>query len=173
MSTALDRLRHLANWCNLTTPVGLWVALAGGAAPRREGDGLFVAEGYRWPFPRAGAFTIGDVVITASTMDALERSAPGVRGHEKRHATQYAVAGVWFLPAYLACSGWSLVRVGHPALGNPFERHAGLVTGGYLDATGVPLVTPWRGRRLRRWSGRSDGGRNGAPGAPSAGDADA
>lgn len=169
MSTALDRLRHLANWVNLTTPAGLVVALAGGARPRREDDGLFVAEGHRWAFPRAGAFTIGDVVITASTLAALERSAPGVRGHEKRHAAQYAVAGVWFLPAYLACSGWSVVRSGHPALDNPFERHAGLVTGGYLDAAGTPLFVRWRDRPLRRSSGRSGGAPSGAPDAPSAG----
>ena len=53
-----DRIRHLANWLNLSTPVGLLVAGAGGARVRRRPDGIFVAEGYRFAFPVAGAFTI-------------------------------------------------------------------------------------------------------------------
>jgi hypothetical protein len=67
-----DRLRHAANWLNLTTPVGLLVAGIGGARVRRGDHGLYVAEGYRFRFPDAGAFTIGDVVVTASTIQRLE-----------------------------------------------------------------------------------------------------
>ena len=116
-----DRIRHLANWLNLSTPVGLLVAGAGGARVRRHPDGIFVAEGYRFAFPVAGAFTIGDVVTTASTMDRLEARVPGVYAHEVRHAWQFAATGVWFLPAYLVASAWSLARTGSPALRNPLR----------------------------------------------------
>ena len=181
-----DRLRHTANWLNLTTPVGFLVAALGGARVRRLPSGLFVAEGYRFRFPAAGAFTIGDVVVTAGAMHRLEEATPGVLGHEQRHATQYAVGGVWFLPAYLLGSAWSLARTGHPAWRNPLERHAGLVTGGYADAgTGAGIGRVWTfrgrpglsalrpGRPLRRWrrtagAGPSDpagGGRAGGAGA--------
>ncbi len=138
-----DRIRHLANWLNLSTPVGLLVAGLGGARVRRRTDGIFLAEGYRFSFPVAGAFTIGDVVTTASTMARLEQRWPGVFEHEVRHAWQYAASGVWFLPAYLAGSAWSLARTGSPALKNPLERHAGLVSGGYADLAGAPVGPVW------------------------------
>lgn len=144
-----DRLRHAANWLNLTTPVGLLVAGLGGARVSRAASGLLLAEGYRLRFPPAGAFTIGDVVVTTSTMARLEEQTPGVLDHERRHALQYAVAGVWFLPAYLLGSAWSLARTGNPAWENPLERHAGLHSGGYAHAeTGTPFGPVWmfRGR---------------------------
>ncbi|MDO5534996.1 MAG: hypothetical protein Q4F65_10135 [Propionibacteriaceae bacterium] len=153
-----DRLRHTANWLNLTTPVGLFVAGLGGAHLRRSPDGLIWAERYRFRFPQAGAFTIGDVVITADTRAGLERRVPGVQGHEKRHAWQYAVAGVWFAPAYLLGSAWSLARTGNPAWKNPLERHAGLVTGGYARATGEFVGPVWPGPR--RWLGALRGSRS-------------
>mgnify|MGYP001608349799 CR=1 FL=1 len=172
-----DRLRHVANWLNLSTPVGLLVAGAGGARVTRRPDGIIVAEGYRFGFPVAGAFTIGDVVTTASTMERLEARTPGVYAHEVRHAWQYAATGVWFLPAYLLCSGWSLARTGHPAHANILERHAGLVTGGYALADGTRLGGVWtlRGRPgltglLRRSRSTSGAARSGsAGGAPAAG----
>ena len=174
-----DRVRHTANWINLTTPVGLLVAGLGGARVRRQPDGLFVAEGYRFRFPDAGAFTIGDVVVTAATMARLEARTPGVLGHEKLHAQQYAVGGVWFLPAYLLGSAWSLARTGNPAWANPFERHAGLVTGGYAHAeTGMPLGRAWTWRGapgltavLRPSRRRAGAERSGSAGAGRAGDA--
>ncbi|MBB1501385.1 hypothetical protein H5397_08090 [Propioniciclava sp. MC1683] len=176
-----DRIRHLANWLNLSTPVGLLVAGAGGARVRRRPDGIFVAEGYRFAFPVAGAFTIGDVVTTASTMDRLEARVPGVYAHEVRHAWQFAATGVWFLPAYLVASAWSLARTGSPALRNPLERHAGLVTGGYAHADGAPIGAIWmfRGspgltgvrlaRPVRRPRRPTAGGPNGAAGGSRAG----
>lgn len=151
MARRADRLRHLLNWLNLTTPIGLLVAGLGGARVRRSPDRLLVAEGYRLAFPVAGAFTIGDVVTTASDLTHLEQRTPGVLAHERRHAWQYAVAGVWFLPAYLAGSAWSLLRAGDPATRNPLERHAGLVTGGYVHpVTGARLVATWSWRALAR-----------------------
>ncbi|MDN5570720.1 MAG: hypothetical protein L0G22_05595 [Propionibacteriaceae bacterium] len=147
--TAAHRVRAAANWLNLTTPLGLGIALAGRARLRRGPDGLILAEGYRLRFPIAGAFTIGNVVATASDFPALERRLPGSLGHEGRHAWQYAVGGVWFFPAYALASGWSLLATGNPALRNPLERHAGLVTGGYVHpVTGDAAPLAWRWRDL-------------------------
>lgn len=185
-----DRIRHTANWINLTTPVGLLVAGIGGARLRRRPEGIIVAEGYRFRFPNAGAFTIGDVVVTASTMEGLERRTPGVFGHEVAHAWQYAVAGVWFLPAYLLGSAWSLARTGSPAMRNPLERHAGLVAGGYAHDDGAPIgpVWTWRGapglsalggwgaalrRPVRRSRRTAGGGPRGSAGGAHAGGAGA
>lgn len=160
-----DRIRHLANWLNLSTPVGLLAAGAGGARVRRRPDGIFLAEGYRFRFPNAGAFTVGDVVITASSMERLAARTPGVYAHEVRHAWQYALTGVWFLPVYLLGSAWSLVRTGSPAMKNPLERHAGLVTGGYADLSGAPIGPLWRPLRgLRGWRRTAGGGPNGPAG---------
>lgn len=156
-------VRRVANWLNLSTPLGLAVAALGGARVRPGPHGLVLAEGYRLRFPVAGAFTVGDVIVTASTFDALQRRTPGVLGHELRHAQQYAVAGVWFGPGYLLASAWSLARTGDTALRNVFERHAGLVTGGYVHpVTGDPLGRPWRWG-LRRASGRRGGARSDSP----------
>lgn len=139
------RLRAAVNVLNLSTPLGLAVARLGGASVRRGTRGLFLAEGYRLPFPVAGAFTIGNVVTTASTLDALLRRHPQVLVHEDRHAWQWCVAGPLFLPLYVAGAAWSWWRTGDVALRNVFERHAGLVSGGYL-AAGDPRITRWRAR---------------------------
>ena len=94
--------------------------------------GLILAEGYRFGFPIAGAFTVGDVIVTASDFDRLGAAQPDLLDHERRHSCQYAVLGPWFLPAYGVASAWSWWRAGDPATRNAFERHAGLVSGGYL-----------------------------------------
>ncbi|WP_232550008.1 hypothetical protein [Propioniciclava soli] len=149
--TATHRVRAAANWLNLTTPLGLAVALTGRARLRRGPEGIIVAEGYRLRYPLAGAFTVGNVVATASDIATLEARVPGTWGHEGRHAWQYAVGGVWFFPTYALASGWSWLRTGNPALRNPLERHAGLVAGGYVHpVTGQPT-----GRvRARKFSRR-------------------
>ncbi|WP_353713451.1 hypothetical protein [Arthrobacter sp. K5] len=41
--------------------------------------------------------------------------------------------GLPFLLFYFAAAAWSAVRYGDSASGNPFERHAGLEAGGYVD----------------------------------------
>ncbi len=125
-----DRVRALANLLNLSTALGVAVALAGGARLRRGPRGLLLAEGYRYRFPVAGAFTVGDVVLTRQRFDRFA-DLPTLLDHERRHAMQYAVLGPWFLPAYVAAVAWSWCRVGDPATRNVFERHAGLVSGGY------------------------------------------
>lgn len=163
------RTRAAVNTLNLSTPVGLAVARLGGASVRRGTRGLFLAEGYRFRFPVAGAFTVGNVVTTASTIAELTRRHPDVLAHEDRHAWQWCVAGPLFLPLYLAGAAWSWVRTGDIAVRNLFERHAGLVSGGYL-AAGQPVP---RRRRPTGWPGTSGAGPNAPRGGAAAADAGA
>lgn len=139
------RVRRLANRVNLATPLGLAIARAGGAALRPGPRGLLLAEGYRWPFPVAGAFTIGNVVLSRHRLADLEQWCPGVLRHEDEHAWQWAAClGLPFLPLYAAASALSWVASGDRAAYNPFERAAGLALGGYAD-------------RPLRWARRADG----------------
>ena len=137
MSDRLDgqqRFRALGNALNLSTPLGLLIALAGGSRLRRGPRGLVVAEGYRLPFPVAGAFTVGNVVISAEDLADLEGRQPRLLEHEDVHAWQYLLcAGLPFLPLYLVSALWSWGRTGDPASANPFERQAGLAEGGYTE----------------------------------------
>lgn len=119
---------------NLSTPLGLGVAALGRSRLRRGPRALIFAEHYRFDFPKAGAFTVGNVVLTRQTMDELERRVPGTLDHEEAHARQYAwLLGLPFPPLYLLCAGWSWLRTGDPASRNLFERHAGLARGGYVE----------------------------------------
>ncbi|MEA4944188.1 MAG: hypothetical protein VB080_07085 [Propionicimonas sp.] len=136
------------NLVNLSTPLGLLMAVIGRCRLRRGPRGLFFAEGYRYNFPRAGAFTVGNVILTRQTMDGLEVRRPGTLDHEDVHAWQYTwLLGLPFLPVYLACAGWSWLRTGDPASRNAFERQAGLVRGGYLerppDNAGLKAIGRW------------------------------
>jgi hypothetical protein len=135
------RRRARVNRLNLTTPLGLAVARLGLATVAPGPDGLLLAEGYRPRLPKAGAFTIGNVVTTAHTFAELEAASPGVLGHESEHAWQYARLGLGFFPLYAAAASGSWLRYGDPAVGNVFEQRAGLVSGSYL-ASG--LHTPPR-----------------------------
>lgn len=126
---------------NLSTPLGVVVALAGRARLVRGPQGLVLAEHFRGavPAPRAPAVTIGNVILLRmSARDALRR--PGLIPHEGRHATQYAfwIGPLGFVPAYLAASVWSWLHCRNFALRNPFEVRAGLVDGGYLPAATLP-----------------------------------
>lgn len=130
--TTSQRIRAVANAVNLTTPLGLGVSAIGRARVRRGPRGLLLAEHYGLPFPRAGAFTVGNVVVTARTLEDLTARCPGTLDHEDTHAWQYAaMLGLPFLPLYGLSCLWSWLRTGDWASGNPFERHAGLVEGGY------------------------------------------
>jgi hypothetical protein len=125
--------RYWGNWVNLSTPLGMLVSRIGGARVRRGPRGLYLAEGYRPRFPYASAFTIGNVVITSRSWDELLAANPALLLHEERHSTQYlACLGLPFFPLYGLAMVWSLVRTRSVALGNPFERDAGLGAGGYL-----------------------------------------
>lgn len=124
-------LRQWWNAINLTTPLGLVLALGAGCSVRRGPLGLVLATGYRWPFPDGGAFTVGNVVL----FRARTVITPQLLAHESRHATQYAwCAGLPFLVLYAAAVGWSLLRTGDTASRNVFERRAGLVAGGYRES---------------------------------------
>ncbi|MFI9556994.1 hypothetical protein [Nonomuraea endophytica] len=122
---------------NLATPLGLLISVVGGAVREPGPDGLILAFGYRYRFPVAGAFTVGNVVLTRhhSLDEALIR-------HEGRHATQWACcAGLPMLPLYLLAMFTSLLICGHQASYNVFERLANLDDGGY------PRKAPWWRRR--------------------------
>jgi hypothetical protein len=131
------RVRQVVNVLNLSTLLGLLVARAGGAQLHRGPDHLLLATRYRAriPAPNAPAVTIGNVVLLRMGLDDLPQR-PTLLRHEGRHATQYAfwVGPLGFLPAYLLASVWSWWRTRSFALGNVFERRAGLVDGGYLPA---------------------------------------
>lgn len=143
--TPVQRIRRAANLLNLSTPLGLVVARIGGARRRPGPYGLVLAEGYRFRFPIASAFTVGDVVITAHTFDALVRWSPGLLVHEERHSRQYALAvGLPYLALYSLAMGWSVLRTGDRASANVFERHAGLHAGGYVERPVRPLAVSLR-----------------------------
>ncbi|MEL4505373.1 hypothetical protein AAEX63_10490 [Luteococcus sp. H138] len=128
-------VRNAGNWLNLSTPLGLAVAVAGRARVRRGPRGLWFADGYRPSYPNGGAFTIGNVIATHhEDIDALFARRPGLLEHEESHAWQWTMcAGLPFLPLYGVMAAWSLVRHRDLATGNFFECQADLVDGGYRD----------------------------------------
>jgi hypothetical protein len=136
--TPAQRLRQLANLLNASTPAGLMLAQLAATRTFKGPHGLIIATGYDLKLPIAGAFAVGNVIIYRAGPEAAMADTV-LLGHEERHSTQYAYLGLPFLALYFAAAGWSLLRHGDPASGNPFERHAGLEAGGY----------PARGRRTR------------------------
>ncbi|HEX6877990.1 MAG TPA: hypothetical protein VF165_20180 [Nocardioidaceae bacterium] len=136
----LWRVKAAANVVNGSTLLGVAVAAVGRARLERGPRGLVLATGYALPFPVAGAFTLGNVVLTRHDRGwwlGQER----VLAHEERHSWQYvATLGLPFLPLYVLAAGWSFLRGGDWSTYNVFERRAGLADGGY------PLVS----RRQRR-----------------------
>ncbi len=128
-------VRAVGNALNLSTPLGLLVAAAGRARLRRGPEGLLLADSYRLRLPRAGAFTVGNVVLVPhGTAEALERRSPGTLAHESVHSWQwFGCLGLPFLPLYSLASAWSWLRTADPASANWFERNAGLVRGGYME----------------------------------------
>ncbi len=172
-ATAGEWVRWLGNTVNLSTPLGLVVASVGRSRIRRGPRGLVLADGYRPGFPIAGAFTIGNVIVTGRPDWAgyLEHS-PSTLAHEERHSWQWLALGPLFLPAYSLTMGWSWLRTGDRAAACVFEQHAGLALGGYRQdlprrsvAAGVrALVSSARGRSRAA-------GRTGPADARTAGDA--
>lgn len=124
-------MRQVANWVNLTTPLGLTAARVGQAEIRPGERGMYIATDYAFAFPRASAFTVGSVLITQHNREWLQ-CRPRLARHEERHAWQYAaLGGLPFLPLYVAAMAWSQWRTGDRAAANVFERLAGLAEGGY------------------------------------------
>jgi hypothetical protein len=126
------RVRQVANVVNLSTPLGLALALAGRGTLRRGPDGLLLAHAVRLP-ARAPAFTVGNVVLLRLDDAALARR-PRLLVHEARHATQYACCvGPLMLPLYGLAAAWSWLRCRDPSSYNIFEVRAGLADGGYPE----------------------------------------
>jgi hypothetical protein len=136
MENPAFRLRAVANMVNLSSVAGLAIARAGRARISEGPRGLWYAEGYALPFPVAGAFTVGSVIITPRSIAEIGEAAVT---HEERHTWQYTVCGTLFMPLYLTAMGWSWVRTGDRAARNIFERAAGLADGGYTDVPLRPL----------------------------------
>jgi hypothetical protein len=125
-------VRQVANVVNLSTPLGLALALAGRGTLRRGPDGLLLAHAVRLP-ARAPAFTVGNVVLLRLDDAALARR-PRLLVHEARHATQYACCvGPLMLPLYGLAAAWSWLRCRDPSSYNIFEVRAGLEDGGYAN----------------------------------------
>ena len=123
----------MANWLTLSTPLGLLIAGLGQAVVTRKSDGLYLAEHCRIMLPDAGAFTVGNVIITSGKLTDLRGT--DVLAHEAAHASQWALLGPAFLPVYLIMTAWSLRRTGDRAAQNYLERWAGLARGGYADVS--------------------------------------
>jgi hypothetical protein len=134
------RVRQVVNVVNLSTLLGLLIAVVGRADVRRGPSGLLLATGYRLRIPAAVAFTVGNVVLTRLSAAALA-ARPRLLAHEARHSTQWALClGPVFLPLYGVAALWSRARAGDFATGNVFERRAGLVDGGYVRATSDQVI---------------------------------
>lgn len=146
------RVRRVLNWVNLSTPLGLLVARTGRARVRPGPRLLYLADRYRFAFPVASAFTVGDVVISRHDLDTLVAGRHQLLAHEEAHSRQWMwCLGLPFLPLYVASMGWSWLRTGDRAARNVFERRAGLVAGGYPDVPPRPFgpVLAAGVRRLR------------------------
>jgi len=151
MPTAVHWVRAVGNALNLSTPLGLLIAAAGRSRVRAGPEALIVAEEYRLPLPKAGAFTIGGVVLVPGTqLAAVEKRHPGTSAHEARHSWQYFwLLGLPFLPLYAVAAGWSWLRTGDPWSRNWFERDAGLGPGGYSEHAADNAGLRQVGRALR------------------------
>jgi hypothetical protein len=127
------RLRLVGNVVNLSTIIGLALARAGAAELHARPRGIWLATGYRFGFPVASAFCVGNVVISRHSLDDLV-ARPTLLRHEERHSWQYLLLGG---PCYWPCYGvamvWSLLRTGDKGSANPFEVAAGLADGGYRE----------------------------------------
>lgn len=133
-------VRNLANLVNLSTPLGLVLALAGRGRVRMVA-GLWVADGLALPLGHASAMTVGSVVLVPRRrLDEALAVIPGLLEHEDAHAWQWSACfGLPFIPLYFAAAGWSMLKCGDRASANFFERQAGLDLGGYPEATPIPL----------------------------------
>jgi hypothetical protein len=76
-------------------------------------------RGNRWMKGPIAAMTLGHVVLGCDA-ETLERT----RRHERVHVRQYERWGPLFIPAYLSCSIWLMLRGCNAYLDNPFEIEA-------------------------------------------------
>lgn len=142
------RVKWCANWANGSTALGFAIARLGGARVATGPRNLYLASGYHFGFPVAGAFTIGNVVVSKGDWNDLQLDQPLLLIHEEQHSWQYVICGgLPFLPLYVGALAWSWVRTGDFASRNLFERNAGLVLGGYHERPVRPLVAALRSFR--------------------------
>jgi len=138
--TAWQRVKLVINFLNLSTFAGLLTGVLGRARFSRGPRGLFFANSYKLPFPVAGAFTIGNVVLSKHDRSYFD-NAVLVR-HEERHSWQwFCLLGLPMLPLYVVGVVVSFLLTGDPASRNPFERLANLTDGGYVERPIQPLGT--------------------------------
>ncbi len=127
------RVRLVGNVVNLTTIIGLVMAKVGKAQLHRRPHGIWLATGYRFKFPVASAFCVGNFLISHHDLDYLV-ARPRLLLHEERHSWQYLLfLGPLYWPFYGIGMLWSLLRTGDRGSANPFEIAAGLADGGYPE----------------------------------------
>jgi hypothetical protein len=125
-------VKVVGNFLNLSTVVGLVVGVIGRARFSRGPRGLVFANGYKVKFPVAGAFTIGNVVLSKHERAYFDDEA--LVRHEERHSWQYFwLIGLPLWPLYVVGVVVSWVLTGDLASRNPFERLANLKDGGYVE----------------------------------------
>ncbi|HWD81035.1 MAG TPA: hypothetical protein VG497_19210 [Kribbella sp.] len=136
--TGWQWVKLVGNFLNLSTVVGGLVGVIGRVEFSRGPRGLFFANGYKLGFPVAGAFTIGNVVLSKNGREYFD-DAVLVR-HEERHSWQYfCLIGLPMLPLYVVGVLVSFLLTGDPASRNPFERLANLKDGGYVERPIQPI----------------------------------
>lgn len=136
--TGWQWVKLIGNFLNLSTFAGVLVGLIGRARFSRGPRGLFFANGYRIGFPIAGAFTIGNVVLSKHDRAYFDDAA--LLRHEERHSWQWFwLIGLPMLPLYGVGAAVSFLLTGDPASRNPFERLANLKEGGYVERPIQPL----------------------------------
>lgn len=136
--SAWQRVKVVGNFLNLTTFAGLLVGVVGRARFSRGPRGLVFANGYKLGFPVAGAFTIGNVVLSKHERAYFDN--PALVRHEERHSWQYfCLIGLPMLPLYVVAVVVSFLLTGDPASRNLFERLADLKEGGYVERPIQPI----------------------------------
>jgi hypothetical protein len=136
--TAWQWVKLVGNFLNLSSLAGAIVGVLGRAEFSRGPRGLFFANGYKLGFPVAGAFTVGNVILSKHERPYFDDAA--LVRHEERHSWQYfCLIGLPMLPLYVVGVAISFLLTGDPASRNPFERLANLKEGGYVERPIQPL----------------------------------
>jgi hypothetical protein len=131
-------VKVVGNFLNLTTVAGVLVGVVGRAEFSWGPRGLVFANGYKLGFPVAGAFTIGNVVLSKHPRAYFDNAA--LVRHEERHSWQYfCLIGLPMLPLYVVAVVVSFALTGDPASRNLFERMADLKEGGYVERPIQPI----------------------------------
>ena len=136
--TGWQRVKSVGNFVNLSTAAGFVVGKIGRARFSRGPRGLYFATGYKLKFPVAGAFTVGNVVLSKYERTYFDDEA--LVRHEERHSWQYfCLLGLPLWPLYVVGVVVSFLLTGDPASRNPFERMANLKDGGYVEHPIQPI----------------------------------